>query len=177
MSLSPRKTRRPEGRRCRLKACSTPRIRIPYLFYVALYLVWLGGTKGALRACFGKVDPSQVNRRRESRIMCAMGIDDSLTSELVQRILTAAKPDRIILFGSAASGTMTRDSDIDLLVVLPQVTDKRQAAIEIRRVLADVPVSKDIVITTPGEIARRGHLVGTILRPALQEGKVLYERE
>src|SRR5204862_5517474 len=39
--LSPRKTRRPDGRRCRLKACSTPRMRIPYLFHVAPYLASL----------------------------------------------------------------------------------------------------------------------------------------
>ena len=40
----------------------------------------------------------------------------------------------------------------------------------------DLPVPKDIVVTTPEEIARRGDVVGTVLRPALREGKVLYER-
>jgi len=48
-----------------------------------------------------------------------MGIDDSLTQEIVHRLLGVTKADRIILFGSAASGAMTRDSDIDLLVVSP----------------------------------------------------------
>jgi len=95
---------------------------------------------------------------------------------IADHIIEHFHPLRLILFGSYARGDAGPESDIDLLVVLPQVTDKRQAAIEIRRVLADVPVSKDIVITTPGEIAQRGHLVGTVLRPALQEGKVLYER-
>jgi hypothetical protein len=37
-------------------------------------------------------------------------------------------------------------------------------------------VAKDVVVTTPEEIERRGHLVGSVLRPALREGKVLYER-
>jgi len=83
---------------------------------------------------------------------------------------------QIILFGSHARGEATDESDVDLLVVLSEVRDKRQAAVEIRRVLADLPVSKDIIVTTPDEIARRGHLVGTILRPALREGKVLYGR-
>ena len=41
--LSPRKTLRPERRRCRLKACSTPRMRIPYLFYVCAVLRWASG--------------------------------------------------------------------------------------------------------------------------------------
>ncbi len=54
--------------------------------------------------------------------------------------------------------------------------DKRRAAIEIRRWVSDFPVSKDIVVTTPDEISRRGHVVGTVLHDALREGRVVYER-
>jgi len=39
-----------------------------------------------------------------------MGIDEPLTREIVRRIPAAARPDRVILFGSAATGQMTRDS-------------------------------------------------------------------
>ena len=84
---------------------------------------------------------------------------------------------RIILFGSRARGDAGAESDVDLLVVFPEVADKRKAAIEIRRALADLPVSKDIVVTTPAEIARRGDLAGTVLCLALREGTVLYEQE
>ena len=45
-----------------------------------------------------------------------MGVDDSLVQEIVRRLLNVILPDRIILFGSAATGIMTRDSDVDLLV-------------------------------------------------------------
>ncbi len=99
-----------------------------------------------------------------------------LITDMVARIAHDFQPLRIILFGSHARGDATPDSDIDLLIVLPQVTNKRQAAIEIRRALRDFPASKDIIVTTPDEIARRGDLVGPVLRPALREGKVLYER-
>jgi predicted nucleotidyltransferase len=95
---------------------------------------------------------------------------------MVERIARDFHPLRIILFGSQARGDAGPDSDIDLLVVLPEVADKRQAAISMRRALAGFPVSKDIVVTTPAEIARRGDLVGTVLRPALREGRILYER-
>jgi predicted nucleotidyltransferase len=99
-----------------------------------------------------------------------------LIADMTDRIARDFHPLRIILFGSHARGDATADSDVDLLVVLPEAPDKRQAAIEIRRALRDLPVSKDIVITTPDEIARRGDLIGPVLRPALREGKVLYER-
>jgi hypothetical protein len=53
---------------------------------------------------------------------------------------------------------------------------KREAAARILGALKDVPVFKDVVVTTPEEIARRGDLAGTTLRLALREGPVLYER-
>jgi predicted nucleotidyltransferase len=95
---------------------------------------------------------------------------------MVDRIVTQFHPRRVVLFGSRARGTATAESDVDLLVVMDGVTDKRQTAIEIRRALSDLPVCKDIIVTTPEEIARRGDLAGSVLRPALREGKVLYEQ-
>jgi uncharacterized protein len=95
---------------------------------------------------------------------------------IIERIVQRFNPVRIILFGSHARGEARWDSDLDLLVVLPSVDNKRQAAVEIRRALNGVPVSKDIIVTTPEEIAARGNVVGLILRPALREGRVIYER-
>lgn len=95
---------------------------------------------------------------------------------MAERIVRDYDPVKIILFGSYARGEAGPESDIDLLVVLPAVANKRQAAVAIRRTLADLPMSKDIIVATPEEIARRGDLVGTVLRPALRGGRVLYER-
>lgn len=98
--------------------------------------------------------------------------------EVVERIVEEFDPLKIILFGSVARGEMGYDSDLDLLVVFEHVEweNKRRLAVDIRVAVADVPVPIDIVVTDVGEISRRGHLVGPVLRPALREGKTLYER-
>lgn len=97
---------------------------------------------------------------------------------VVERIVENFDPFRIIVFGSVARGDANYDSDIDLLIVFDEVewAEKRNVTVEIRRTLADFPVPKDIVVTDVNEIRRRGHLVGPILRPALEEGRVVYER-
>ena len=96
---------------------------------------------------------------------------------MVNRIVEKFRPHRIILFGSRARGTADYHSDADLLVVMDDGTDRRSAAIEMSSAVIDSPIAKDIIVTTPDEIARRGNLVGTVLRPALREGVTLYERE
>jgi len=95
---------------------------------------------------------------------------------MVQRIVDGFHPLRVILFGSHARGTARADSDVDLLVVMPHLDNRRATTIAMRRALGDLPVCKDIVVTTPAEIDRKGGLGGNLLRPALHEGKVLYEQ-
>jgi uncharacterized protein len=97
---------------------------------------------------------------------------------MLDRIVREFRPIKVILFGSQARGDAQAESDVDLLVVMPDAwagTRKRTAAIGIMGLLRDLPVAKDIVVTTPEEIARRGALVGTVLQRALEEGTVLYE--
>lgn len=84
------------------------------------------------------------------------------------RIVDGFDPVRIILFGSTARGDARPDSDVDLLVVLAQVENKRQAMVDILGSLADLPVATDVLVATPEEIERRGHLAGPLLRPALR---------
>ena len=98
---------------------------------------------------------------------------------MVERIVDGFGPIRVTLFGSRARGDYTRHSDIDLLVVLDgpiDLRDKRDTTVAIRRALGGLGVSKDIVVTTPDEIERRGDLAGNVLYYALREGVTLYER-
>ena len=102
--------------------------------------------------------------------------DETIVATMVDRIVERFAPHRIVLFGSLARGEVTRYSDVDLLVVMPDGTDRHEAAVEMHRCLGDMLVGKDIVVTTPDEIARRGQVVGTVLRAALREGKVVHDR-
>ncbi|MCX6343449.1 MAG: nucleotidyltransferase domain-containing protein [Armatimonadetes bacterium] len=104
-----------------------------------------------------------------------ISIDEAIKL-MVERIAGRFNPERIILFGSLARGDAHSDSDIDLLVVLSACDNRRAATVSIMKSLADIPVGKDIIVTTPQELETRGKLVSTVLYPALHEGKVLYAR-
>jgi predicted nucleotidyltransferase len=95
---------------------------------------------------------------------------------MVRRIVREFHPDRVILFGSHARGQAGPDSDVDLLVVMPVEGSKREKRIAIGVSLSDFGVPLDIVLSTPQELEIRRHIPGTIERPAVLEGEVLYER-
>ncbi len=96
--------------------------------------------------------------------------------EMVRRIVERFHPEKIILFGSYARGTADFDSDVDLLVVLREVKSKYERSVEIHRALAGVGLAKDIIVATPEEVEEYRDIPGTIIWPALKEGKVVYER-
>ena len=95
---------------------------------------------------------------------------------MVQRLVERFDPDQIILFGSQARGTAAPGSDVDLLVIMLVTGSKREKRVEMRVALHDIEVPKDILLATPQEVLRDKDLVGTLIRPALREGKVLYAR-
>lgn len=96
--------------------------------------------------------------------------------EMARRLIREFHPDRIILFGSYARGTAGPDSDADLLVVMRVEGSRRRKAVEMERALAGIGLPKDLIPATPEEVERDRELPGTLIRPALQEGIVLYDR-
>ncbi|MBI2433478.1 MAG: nucleotidyltransferase domain-containing protein [Candidatus Hydrogenedentes bacterium] len=103
-----------------------------------------------------------------------MGVDQQILDEIVRRILSVASPDRIILFGSAAAGVMTPDSDIDLLIVEQNIIDKRQEYFRIRRALRDIEYPFDIILITTQWFEQSKDVMGGIAYPASRQGRVLY---
>ena len=104
-----------------------------------------------------------------------MTVDEALLDEVVRRVLTVARPDRIILFGSAATGEMTEDSDLDLLVVEPEPADTRDRSVLIRRALGDVRYPVDVIVMSSARFEETKNLIGGIAYPARKYGRVLYE--
>jgi predicted nucleotidyltransferase len=97
--------------------------------------------------------------------------------QMVKRIVELFEPDKIILFGSHARGQAGSNSDVDLLVIMPVSGSKREKAIEVAVALHDIPVAKDVIVSTPDDFQWRKEIVGTIERPAAREGKLLYARK
>ncbi len=104
-----------------------------------------------------------------------MGVDETLLQEIVRRVLTVSRPDKIILFGSAATGQMTRDSDIDLLIVEPDPPRTREHAIDLRSAVGDIGYPVDVLVIRTERFEETKDLVGGIAFPANKYGRILYE--
>lgn len=95
---------------------------------------------------------------------------------MTRRIVEQFAPEGIILFGSRVRGDARPDSDYDLLVVFDQVDDRRKMVAALRGALADLSVSKDVIVATADEIARGPHAARGVLKEALGEGRRIYAR-
>jgi uncharacterized protein len=102
-------------------------------------------------------------------------MDELLKSEVVNRILAVARPDRIILFGSAASGRPTSESDIDLLILEGRPGNAREEATKIRGALGGLQVPFDVVVMSTDRFEETKGVIGGIAYPAHRYGVTLYE--
>ena len=98
---------------------------------------------------------------------------DNVTEALIQEMSTQ----KLILFGSGASGEMNEDSDLDLLVVMDEVADQHAEmvrAYDALRGLKGRP-SIDILVFSRADVDEWGDVVGHIINEALSQGRVLYD--
>ncbi|MFO7905820.1 MAG: nucleotidyltransferase domain-containing protein [Planctomycetota bacterium] len=104
-----------------------------------------------------------------------MTLDESVIQKIVDRVLSVTRPDKIILFGSAATDQMTRDSDIDLLIVEPDTSDQREQYVRVRRALDDIRYPFDILFINTQWFEQSKDVIGGIAYPAHKYGKVIYD--
>jgi predicted nucleotidyltransferase len=104
-----------------------------------------------------------------------MDLDQKLIEEIVGRILAVTPAERIIMFGSAAIGNMTRDSDIDLLVLKSAPDNPRRESVRVRRALRGLGYPFDIIVMATERFDESKGVIGGIAFPANKYGKVIYE--
>ena len=104
-----------------------------------------------------------------------MGIEESLVQEIVQRILAVSQPERIILFGSAASDKMTPDSDIDLLILEASPQNPRRESVRLRAVLRGLGFPFDVIVMGRDRFEETKNVIGSIAYPAQRHGRVIHE--
>ena len=106
---------------------------------------------------------------QESRV-----IDQETLDEVIRRIVEVADPEKIILFVSPACGEMTRHSDLDLLII-KKGGDALDLMGRIYERLYGVRVAVDAVVVSPGDVERYKDSHALVIKPALREGKLMYE--
>ncbi len=98
--------------------------------------------------------------------------DANIIDQLVERIVEVVNPLKIILFGSAARGEMGPDSDVDVLVVMPNGVHRRRTAQHLYREIRSLGVPFDILVTTPEILEKNKNNIGLIYQTILREGVV-----
>ena len=94
----------------------------------------------------------------------------------VQKIVEAARPRRIILFGSYVRGTTNRNSDLDVLVIMDgDVENPRKESVRLRRALKGIMMPMDILVVSPKIVEELAESPGLVYREALRNGKIVYE--
>jgi len=101
-----------------------------------------------------------------------MYLDQKLIEEIIGRILNVTQPERIILCGSAATGEMTRDSDIDLIVLkkAPPINPRKES-VRLRQALHGLDHAFDIIVMASERFEESKGVIGGIAYPANKYGK------
>ncbi|MFA5816600.1 MAG: nucleotidyltransferase domain-containing protein [Bacteroidales bacterium] len=97
-------------------------------------------------------------------------------SEIVKKIASGYNPDKIILFGSYATGNQNEDSDLDLLVIKESDLPRPQRTVQVRKMLYGSMIPIDLIVYTPKEIEESKENRFSFVFEVLNTGKTLYER-
>ncbi|HKB50738.1 MAG TPA: nucleotidyltransferase domain-containing protein [Solirubrobacterales bacterium] len=79
---------------------------------------------------------------------------------------------KVILFGSHARGEERPDSDVDFLVIEPEVENRFKEWDRLRHALDDILLPVDIIVLDEASAARRAKVPGTMVYHAMRDGQV-----
>lgn len=95
---------------------------------------------------------------------------------VVETIIREFSPEKIIQFGSSVHGTLSRNSDLDLLVVMKgEVPSRRRASVQMRSRVRGIIMPMDILVISDQDLQKVKETPGLIYREALGTGRILYE--
>ena len=97
-------------------------------------------------------------------------------TEIVDKIASGYNPDKIILFGSYATGNPNEDSDLDLFVIKDTDLPRPQRTVLVRKMLYVSMIPIDLIVFTPKEIDESKENKFSFVYEVLTTGKTLYER-
>jgi predicted nucleotidyltransferase len=97
--------------------------------------------------------------------------------EIVQRVVKAVDPDKIVLFGSYAYGKPRKTSDLDLLIVMNSELPRHKRSIPVYDALRGLVFPKDIIVYTEEEIKDWEAVPQSFISSVLRKGTVLYEKQ
>ena len=104
-------------------------------------------------------------------------IEKSIIDEVKRRLIEVYDPVEIYLFGSYAWGTPTKDSDLDLLIVVDKSDEKSYSRVRPgHRALFGLDISKDIIVYTKDEFEKRSKDITTLCYKIKNDGKLVYAR-
>jgi predicted nucleotidyltransferase len=102
---------------------------------------------------------------------------NSATKTIIEGIVTLTRPEAIYLFGSRAREDFDPDSDLDLLIVVPDpVGNRRQRENELRRLFPGSSLAVDPWIMGSLEFEETKDVVGGLAYPATHGGRLVYVR-
>lgn len=100
-------------------------------------------------------------------------VNETLIAEAGRRLAAAAPDAQVILFGSHARGDANPHSDIDFLVVEPEVDNEAEESVRLHRTLRDLRVPADIIVVSREYADRWRGVRGGVVHAALSQGRVL----
>jgi len=101
-------------------------------------------------------------------------IDDAMISKAIDLLRRAAPGATIIVFGSWARGEAKEDSDLDVLVIEPEVTSQLEEAVRLRDVLRPLGIGVDVLVVSRRTFEYWADTPNTIYNEALREGRVFH---